>query len=177
MIRAEKIKSKTLELKDFLEGVETKVMDLLPESTVKSAKQVKKEVIKTISKLESEAQCRLKQAAKLLRIPTKEERVAARRARVTAAAKTFGLVTEEEFHKLLKKVNSLKKELSTIQASATKYSFAVKASAVTDLKVRHRNANYYTYLLFRFGRGFRMRCIGGGKQDSRCQWDRSFVSR
>lgn len=112
MSKVARLQLKTANLKEFISKVEEKVRDIVPESTLKRVEVVRKEVVKQLSKLEHEAQERLRQTLKLLRVPTKNERVAARRARVNVAAKTFGLVTEDEFQKLQKKVNSMKKQLS-----------------------------------------------------------------
>src|SRR3990167_5537717 len=112
MVKTLKLHWNKSDLKGLFNKVETKVRDLIPSSTLKRVENVRKEVTKQLSKLEKEAQGRLKQTMKLLRIPSREELNAARRSRVNAAAKTFGLVTDDEFQKLQKKVNKLNKQFT-----------------------------------------------------------------
>lgn len=115
-----KLPLSTMELKHVFDKVEKRVKELIPPSTLKRVEGVRKEVTRQLSKLEKVAQGRLKQTMKLLRIPSREELNSARRARVNSAAKTFGIVTHDEFQKLQKKVNKLDKQITGLNAGSTR---------------------------------------------------------
>jgi formiminotetrahydrofolate cyclodeaminase len=110
MAKTAKLHLRVPSLKVWVNKFEKRVKEVVPSSTMKKVESIRKQVSKRLTKLEKEAQGRFKQTMKLLRIPTRNEIQSARRARVNAAAKTFGLVTDVEFQKLQKKVKKLNKQ-------------------------------------------------------------------